>query len=77
VRETATGQSLIEEGREEGREEGLGGAIVAVLEARLGPLPEVLCARLQRVTDPNELEQLVRRAAVTPSLAAFQAELPR
>jgi hypothetical protein len=50
-------------------------AIVAILETRLGTVPPGILAGLQQLTDRANLVRLTRRAAVCPSLEAFDASL--
>ncbi|MBM3458294.1 MAG: hypothetical protein FJX77_07155 [Armatimonadetes bacterium] len=78
-----------EEGREEGIEVGLERGLqqaqewarlvrttLEVLERRLGPVPPRIAAALQEVEDTEALWSLLARAAVTETLAAFEAGLP-
>ncbi len=63
-------------GQEKGRQEGLQGAILGVLEARFGEIPEPLTKAILVVLDPTALEALTRKAATIASLDEFQAALP-
>jgi hypothetical protein len=49
--------------------------ILAVLRARLGPVPADLVAALQSVRDRDELNRLVDLAALCPDLSTFRARL--
>ncbi len=52
------------EGRAEARAATLQDAILSVLESRFGPVPEAARERVRQVTDPTDLDALLRRAAV-------------
>lgn len=52
------------EGRRAGLAEGRAGAVLAVLEAREIPIPKAIRKRIEQCGDVDELDRLVRRAAV-------------
>jgi len=52
------------EGRNEGRNEALAAAVIAVLEARQIRITKAARERIERSSDPAELDRWVRRAAV-------------
>ncbi len=66
---------FVEEGRALGRLEARRSDIVAVLEARFGPVPAAITAHVDRLTDLALLSSHNRRAAVVASLEAFAQEL--
>lgn len=50
-------------------------SILAVVNARLGPVPADLEAELKAVTDIDKLDELVKVVAVCPDLASFRTKL--
>jgi hypothetical protein len=52
-------------------------AIVSVLEARLGTVPEELAVQIRAVTDLERLERGIKQAAVCTSLADFRKRFTR
>jgi Uma2 family endonuclease len=56
------------EGRDEGRNEALAAAVIAVLEARQIRITKAARERIERSSDPAELDRWVRRAAVIHKL---------
>jgi len=62
----------LKEGRQEGRLLAAQDAVRLVLETRFGQVPAPLAERIADLNDLDRLEQLLRRAASTPSLAEFE-----
>ena len=62
-------------GRQEGRLEGLRDDILAVLEARFGPVPAALATQVQQLADLERAFAHFRRAVLVESLEAFAQEL--
>ena len=60
-----------EEGRQEGRQEGCQGCILDLLETRFGEVPVAIRDRVQALYDEAGLKEMLRRAAVIPSLEEF------
>ena len=58
------------EGRTEGKAEGLAEAILILLE-RFGKLPEALRTRIRKETDPEVLNQYLKKAASAKSIEEF------
>jgi len=83
VEETRAGRELIKKGIERGIERGIEqgiaqgerGAILVVLEARLGTLPATVSEELARATGTDHLRDLQRTAATCASLDEFVAAL--
>jgi predicted transposase YdaD len=65
---------FIEEGRALGRLEGLRDDILAVLEARFGPVPAALATQVEQLADLARASAHFRRAVVVESLEAFAQE---
>ena len=63
------------EGREEGREEATRRAILHVLLSRFGQVPDDLASRLEEVTAFQDLESLLKEAAVCPDVSSFLGRL--
>ncbi|MEN9778075.1 MAG: hypothetical protein RJB04_1830 [Verrucomicrobiota bacterium] len=64
--------TLFEElSREEGRQEGRQGCILDLLETRFGEVPVAIRDRVQALYDEARLKEMLRRAAVIPSLEEF------
>jgi hypothetical protein len=53
--------------------EGKAETILLVLEARFGPISEILSSAIRGITDSDRLTELARLAAVSPSIEAFEA----
>jgi len=64
-------RTLADEYREEGRVDTAREAVLDVVAARFGEVPDSLRERLQRIDDPGLLRTLLRTAAAAESLAAF------
>jgi predicted transposase YdaD len=62
-------------GRQEGRLEGLRDDILAVLEARFGPVPAALATQVEQLADLARASAHFRRAVVVESLETFAQEL--
>ncbi len=60
-----------EEGRQEGRQEGSQKAVLAVLEARFGDLPEDIKNRILEFKDETALEELTKAAATASTFSEF------
>ena len=58
------------EGRTEGKAEGLAEAILILLE-RFGKLPEALRTRIRKETDPEILNQYLKKVASANSIEEF------
>jgi Uma2 family endonuclease len=75
-------EAVLAKGRAEGRAEGqaegqtraLAAAVIAVLEARQIPINEAIRERIEKSSDPAELDRWVRRAAVIPSIGELFEE---
>ena len=64
--------TLFEElSREEGRQEGRQGCILDLLETRFGEVPVAIRDRVRALYDEARLKEMLRRAAVIPSLEEF------
>jgi hypothetical protein len=50
-------------------------AILTVLEARFGPVPEDLAADLRGIADEQRLTDLTKQAALSPNLDVFRSKL--
>lgn len=59
------------EGLEQGREEGRREAVLDILEARFGRVPELVISDLSKTVDPEWLRELSRLAATVESLEDF------
>ena len=66
---------FVEEGRALGRLEALRDSIVAVLEARFGPVPAAVMEQVAQLTDVARASVYFRRALVAESLEVFAQEL--
>lgn len=51
--------------------------ILALLEDRLGPIPNEVVQRLQRVTEEDRLTELVKVAGRCPDVETFAQQLPQ
>lgn len=72
IRDTATGQAILAEGRKEGLQEGLRRGILDILDARGLSLTVELRARLDAETDADRLARIHRAALrVGPDLAGL------
>ena len=65
----------IEQGLKEGTLQTARKAIGDVLEARFSVVPDNVTATLDGIDDTEWLEQLLKRAAIAPSLEAFEQVL--
>jgi hypothetical protein len=65
----------ISEGEERGKAEGQVLAILCVLKARFGSIPQALQDRLFAVTNLTQLETLAGQAAVCPSVDVFSKQV--
>jgi hypothetical protein len=64
-------QELVAEYTQQARQR----AILEVLEARFGPVPDEVNAAVRRTIEDAELSALVKAAASCPDLDAFRAHL--
>jgi hypothetical protein len=63
------------EGRAQGRREGRAESLIAVLEARFGPVPEALAIALASVDDDRRLHELLQAAALDQTIDEFVRRL--
>jgi hypothetical protein len=66
---------LLKEVEKRGRMEGMCNALLKILAARFGPLPEELSAKLRSIKSERKLEALATQAGVCADLNAFQAAM--
>ena len=68
-------QEGLQEGRQEGRQENRQDAILAILEVRLGTIPEGLVETIRHVVDPACLDSLQRASLTCQNFEDFAREL--
>ena len=68
-------QEGLQEGRQEATLETMHEAILDVLDARFGPVPEAVRQRVHALDDELTLKDLLRRAVRVPSLEEFRSTL--
>jgi hypothetical protein len=73
---TVTGQQLLEQSFEEGRLSRAREDILMILNARFGTPPEDVRRRIERLTEPPILNQMLVVAATAASIDAVRAQLP-
>jgi hypothetical protein len=73
---TVTGQQLLEQSFEEGRLSRAHEDILTILTARLGTPLEDLRRHIERLTEPQILNQMLVVAATAASIDAVRAQLP-
>jgi len=75
LEETRAVREWIEQGLEQGLEQGIRDSILDLLKIRFGQAPGDLAARIETISNPAELRQLHRQAAMADSLPSFEQEL--